>query len=95
VSSLEQQKTALRERIAMQRQASAEAAGRVLQPVRWVDDGMRAWRKIPPVARAAAIPSVLFFLKSVFPRAQTIIRWVPAVAGLWTAVRARRKESVP
>jgi hypothetical protein len=93
VTLLAQDKAMLRERIAARRRANVIAAGRVLEPLRWVDDGIRTWQKIPPAARSATGPSVLLLLMWVLPCVGKVLGWAPVLRGVWRAFRASRKQA--
>jgi hypothetical protein len=93
VTLLAQDKAVLRERIAARHRANAAAAGRVLEPLRWVDNGIRTWQEIPLTARSAAGPSVLILLRWVLPSVGKVLGWAPLLTGVWRAFRASRKQA--
>jgi hypothetical protein len=76
---------ALRRRIAARRAQVAIDFGRVAQPLEWLDRMLALWRRVPPIAKIAAVPLGLFVQRTIFPRRKTLsslLRWGPVVFGL-------------
>lgn len=77
-------KVALRRGIALSRTRCVEAAARVAQPLEWLDRMLAFWRKLPPIARFAAVPLGLLATRTVFPRLKfigSLARWGPLAFG--------------
>jgi hypothetical protein len=77
-------KAALRRDIAVHRAQCAKAAAKAVQPLEWVDRMMAFWRRLPPLARFAAVPLGLLVRRTVFPRLKilrALVRWSPLVFG--------------
>ena len=82
-------KAVLRRDIAVRRARCADAAARVAQPLEWVDRMLAFWRRLPPLARFAAVPLCLILQRTVFPRVKilrTLTRWSPLVFGAMRVV---------
>jgi hypothetical protein len=77
-------KAALRRDIALHRSQCAKAAARAAQPLEWLDRMLAFWRRLPPLARFAAMPLGLLVRHTVFPRLKilrALVRWSPLVFG--------------
>jgi len=76
-------KQALREKIAHRRRLVAEELTRVEKPLAWLDRAMALWRKIPAVAKLAAVPLGLVLIKKTFFRNKKmlapLLRWAPTI----------------
>ena len=92
-------KAALQRDIALRRAQCAEAAAQVSRPLEWLDRMLALWRRLPPLARFAAIPLGLLVQRTVFPRMKSLrwfVRWSPLVFGaLRAAGRAVKTRVVP
>ena len=81
LNRLEGRKYELRARIRRQRACCAEAAARVTQPLRWLDQLMALWRSFGPLVLASAIPLGLLAHCRVAPRMKSLrtwLQWAPA-----------------
>jgi hypothetical protein len=77
-------KAALQREIAVHRAQCAKAAAKAVQPLEWVDRMMAFWRRLPPLARFAAMPLGLLVRHTVLPRLKilrALVRWSPLVFG--------------
>ncbi len=77
-------KAALRRDIAYHRAECVAAAGRVAEPLIWLDKVVAFCRKVSPLALVAAVPLALMFKKKVAPRLNLwglMLRWGPLVLG--------------
>jgi hypothetical protein len=92
-------KAVLRSRIGLRRAQCAEAAARVSQPLQWLDRMLALWRRIPPLARFAALPLGMLVQRTAFPRLKLLrwfVRWSPLVFGaLRVAGRAVKTRAEP
>jgi len=71
-------KTAVRRRIAVRRAQCAKAAARVARPVVLLDRAVAYWRRLPLLAKVAAVPLVLLAKRAIFPRRKilrSLLRW--------------------
>jgi hypothetical protein len=76
------EKIALQRRIAVRRVLVAADFHRAAQPVAWVDRMLALWRRVPPLAKIAAVPLGLFVQRALFPRRNLLgflLRWSPVV----------------
>ena len=89
-------KAAVRRRIAVSRARCIEGAAGAAQPLEWLDRMLALWRKLPPIARFAAVPLGLLATRTIFPRLKfigSVMRWGPlafgAVRGIGSAIKNR------
>lgn len=94
LTRLAARKDLLRRHIALRRVVTILAAQRVLRPVRLVDRLWAEWRRLSPLFKLAAGPLAALFgrgLQRKHGLVGRLIRWGPALAGLWRGFsRARR-----
>jgi hypothetical protein len=86
---LASQKALLQREIALHRAAFAEAAGRVSQPLEWLDRVVEFARKCSPFAKLAAVPLGFLVKRTLFPRFRILssaVRWGPVVMGAFRGV---------
>ena len=86
-------KLALRQHITLHRMDCAEAAGRVIRPLEWLDRMMAFWRGLPPLTKVAAVPLGLLVQRVVSPRFNTLdslLRWGPLAFATIRGLRAAR-----
>ncbi len=93
-------KAALRRNIAVHRAQCAAAAGRLAQPLEWVDRALATWRRIAPLARLAAVPLTFLLTRTLFSRLKFIgplVRWAPiafsAARGLGTVLKSQVRSA--
>jgi hypothetical protein len=96
LTELGQRKSALRARIAGSRLACSALAGEVARPLNWIDRGIEQWRRIPPMAKIAALPLGLLLRRAVFPAKKThlagkAVRLLPLVMGAFKLFKAQRR----
>jgi hypothetical protein len=73
-------KAFLRRGIARRRRQCAEAAVRVARPLEWLDRALAFWRRLSPLATAAAVPLGLLVSRALFSRWRilgALTRWGP------------------
>jgi len=78
-------KAELRRDIALNRLQCVAAAGRVAQPLAWLDRMVAFCQKISPFMLVAAVPLALFAKRKVLPRLNMLgllLRWGPLVFGM-------------
>ncbi len=88
-------KALLRQNIAYRRIQCAQAAGRAMRPLAWLDRVVAFWRKLPPLIQFSALPLAGLLGRSVIPRRGmlgTLLRWAPLA---FTAVRSFAGERSP
>jgi hypothetical protein len=91
LTQLAAHKAALRRNIAVQRTQFAEAAARVAQPLEWFERALAFWRRLAPLAQAAAVPLGLLASRKAWPRRKilgSVLRWGPLVFSIVRGVRA-------
>jgi len=92
-------KAALRRDIALRRAQCAQAAARVTQPLEWLDRVLAFWRRLPPLARFAALPLGMLVQRAVLPRLKLLrrlVRWSPLVFAIFrVAGRAMKTRAEP
>ena len=91
---LASQKAALQREIGLRRLAFADAAGRVSQPLEWLDRVMEFARRFSPYAQLAAVPLGFLVKRTLFPRFKvlgSVIRWGPTVMGVVRGVSSLLK----
>jgi len=84
LTALAAYKITLRGDIALRRAAMAQAAAKVAQPLEWLDRVVAFWRRIPPLAKFAALPLGFLVKRTIFPRWKILgplLRWGPLVLG--------------
>jgi hypothetical protein len=77
-------KASLQLNIAARRTQCAEAAGRVAQPLEWLDRAAALWRKFSPLIRISALPLGILARRALFPRFKLLrglARWGPLAYG--------------
>jgi len=101
LSQLERRKVILRGSIAVNRGRCVHAAGRIAQPLEWVDRGASHWRKISPLIKFGAIPLGFLVKRLIFPRSRVVgsftslLKWVPAVLGAYRAFKGMQSKAQP
>ena len=92
-------KAVLRRDIVLRRAQCAQAAARVTQPLEWLDRVLAFWRRLPPLARFAALPLGMLVQGAVLPRLKflrRLVRWSPLVFGVFrVAGRAVKTRAEP
>jgi hypothetical protein len=76
LTRLEGRKYELRARIRRQRACCAEAAARVMQPLRWLDQLIALGRIFAPLALASAFPLGLLARHGIAPRMKKLRTWL-------------------
>jgi len=88
-------KEVLRKNIALRRTQCAQNAARVAKPLAWLDRLVDLWRRIPPLAKIAALPLGLLVVKRTFFRRQKtlgpLLRWGPLVLNTLRSLSVPRK----
>jgi hypothetical protein len=85
LKQLASQKASLQRDIGIRRVAFAEAAGRVSQPLEWLDRVLDFARRFSPYAQLAAVPLGFLVKRTLFPRFKilgSVVRWGPLVMGV-------------
>jgi hypothetical protein len=93
LARLAARKCALRARIRSQRASCAEAATRVTQPLRWLDDLLALWRSHSPLVWATAIPLGLLAHHAIAPRIKTLrtlLHWGPTALSFVRRLAGRK-----
>lgn len=75
----------LRRGIALRRTECTVAATRIAQPFAWLDRMLVLWRKVPTLAKVAAVPLVVLAARVVMPRLKilgSLLRWGPLAYGV-------------
>jgi hypothetical protein len=73
-------KAVIRRHVARRRTQCAEAAVHVARPLEWLDRVLAFWRRLSPLAAAAAVPLGLLVSRTLFPRLKilgSLARWGP------------------
>lgn len=94
LSRLADHKARLRRDIATQRIACVQAAAQVARPLAWLDRVMALWRRLPPLAKFAAVPLGILFQRAAMPRRGwlgSLTRWGPLAFSVLRAVGAAAK----
>ena len=87
-------KAALRRSIGFHRIQCVQAAARLAQPLHWLDRALAFWRRLPTLARVAAIPLGLVVARSILPQHRllgSLLRWGPLVLGAVRGIRLGAK----
>ena len=98
LSILAARKVALRGKIALRRVQTGTDLVQVTKPLGLLDQAVTLWRKIPALAKVAAVPVALVVMKKTFFRKKklfsSLLRWGPmcydAVKGMGTAGQGQR-----
>lgn len=75
----------LRRGIALRRSECTVAATRVAQPFATLDRMLALWRRIPPLAKVAAVPLAVLAARVVLPRLKilgSLLHWGPIFYGV-------------
>lgn len=94
LNSLAARKDLLRRHIALRRVVTILSAQRALRPVRVADRLWAEWRRLSPFLRLAAGPLAALFGRGLARKRRVIgslIRWGPALAGLWRGFKRTRR----
>jgi hypothetical protein len=96
LTDIARRKAVLCARISVGRSRCATFAGDVVRPLNWLDRAIAQWRKIPPVAKIAAVPLGLLFRRAVFPRKKMhlfgrVARFLPVVMRAIKVLNAQRR----
>lgn len=89
---LELRKAMLQLRIAERRLHCAQAGVELARPLSLVDRGIELWRRVPPIAKAVAVPALLILARRLSRRdgfIGSIARLAPAVLGAARMVGGR------
>jgi hypothetical protein len=92
LTALAASKAALRQRITRHREECARAAGRIAQPLQWLDSVADRWRHLSPLLKAVALPLGVLLNRAVAPRPgviSTLLRWGPLALGAVRGLRHR------
>jgi hypothetical protein len=90
-------KDLLRRHIALRRVVTILAAQRALRPVRVADRLWMQWRQLSPLVKLAIGPLAALFgrgLQRKHGLVGRLIRWGPALAGLWRGFTRTRRDHV-
>ena len=94
LNELLMRKARLRAAIEGNRRACVVQAGEVLRPLAWIDRVMAEWRRVAPLAKAAAVPFGWMLWRKLrlggAARSAQALRWLPTLLGLVRAVGAMR-----
>jgi hypothetical protein len=81
LAGLAARKAELRKNIALRRIQCAVDLTQVAKPLEWLDRAVALWRRIPPLAKLAALPVGLYVIKHMeSPRTKllaSLLRWGP------------------
>ncbi len=96
LSRLARDKDLLRQRIARHRATCVTAAGRVAQPLAWLDQLVARWRRLPPLVRFTALPIGLALGRAALRHGRfgRLLRWGPIAAFLVHGLIRRRAGPV-
>jgi hypothetical protein len=98
LTQLATRKDLLRRRIALRRVITIVSAQRALRPVRLAERLWMQWRQLSPFIKLAAGPLATLFgrgLQRKHGLVGRLIRWGPALAGLWRGFTRARREPAP
>lgn len=95
LTELARRKAVLHARISANRSRCATLADEVARPLDWLDRVIAQWRRIPPMAKVAALPLGLLLRRVVFPQKKLhvfgrVMRLVPMVMSAVKIMQARR-----
>ncbi len=97
LTQLAAHKVALRRDIALRRMQCVEAAVRVTKPLEWLERALAFWRRLAPLAQAAAMPLGLLASRKALPRRKilgTVLRWGPLVLSVVRGIRSTDKTRI-
>jgi hypothetical protein len=89
-------KTVLRARISADRLRCATFASEAARPIHLIDRVITQWKRIPPIAKIAAVPLGLLLRRAVSPRTKgnlvgRVMRFAPLVVNALKILKANRR----